>query len=153
MGSMKTKQCVSRLSVDQRGAVAFEAPFVFGFLILGILLPLCDLAVFGFRFISAYEALRNAGQYMQYHTPPDVTNWSSWVSSLPSAVKTTGGYTISNINVLCGDGGVACSSTNTAFPKYYSMTTSFTLTPMVLRSVLCLNAACSFQLSYSERFQ
>lgn len=138
---------------DRRGAVAFEAPFVFGLLVLALLLPMADFAVAGFKLISGYEALRNAGQYIQYHAPPDVTNWSSWAASLPTAVKAPGGYTISNINVWCGDSSRPCSSTNTASPKYYSMTTSVTLTPMVLRSALCPTVACTFTLSHSERFQ
>ena len=40
--------------------------------------------------------------------------------------------------------------------KYYSYTTTVTLAPMVLRSVLCTSSNanhCSFTLPYSERFQ
>lgn len=126
---------------------------VFAFLFLSILLPLADLGVFGFQYISAFGALRNAGQYMQFNKPPDVTQWSSWVSSLPSAVTKNGSYTISNITVYCGDAGSTCGTGNAASPKYYSFTTSFTLSPIVLRSVLCSNPSCSFTLGYSERFQ
>jgi hypothetical protein len=61
---------------DQRGAVAFEMPIVFLFMVMSLLLPLADVAAFGFRFISAWDALRAFGQYVQYHPPPDVTSTS-----------------------------------------------------------------------------
>ena len=148
----KDKVTCTTLLSDQRGAVAFEMPIVFGFLMLSLLLPLADVAAAGFQFISAWEALRAFGQYVQYHSPPDVTNTSSWTSTLPTTVA---GYPISNVQVLCGDtnAGAVCSSTNVTLPtKYYSYTTTVTLSPMVLP--LCGNKnPCSFKLSYSERFQ
>ena len=141
---------------DQRGAVALEMPIVWLFITLTLLLPLADLAIAGFQYISAWQALRAFGQYVQYHSPPDVTNTSSWTSTLPTSVA---GYPISNVQVLCGNtgAGAACSSTNVTLPiKYYSYTTTVTLAPMVLRSVLCTSGNtnhCSFTLPYSERFQ
>ena len=66
---------------DQRGAVAFEMLIVWLFMMMSLLLPLADVAVAGFQFISAWEALRAFGQYIQYHPPPDVTNTSGWTSS------------------------------------------------------------------------
>ena len=141
---------------DQRGAVAFETLIVYLFMVTFLLLPLADVATAGFQFISAWEALRAFGQYVQYHSPPDVTNTSSWTSTLPTTVA---GYPISNVQVLCGDtnAGAVCSSTNVTLPtKYYSYTTTVTLAPMVLRSVLCTSGnanQCSFTLPYSERFQ
>lgn len=143
---MITRQAFS-LWRDQRGAVAFEMPFAYLFLILLFLMPLADLATFGFQFISAYAALRDLGQYTQYHDPPDVTNSSSWVSGLPST-----GYSIS-VQIVCGDTDLACSTTNIASPKYYVFSTTITLSPLVLKSVLCSNAACTYTLKYSERFQ
>ena len=139
---------------DQRGAVAFETPIVISFLIFFLLLPLADVAIAGFQFISAWETLRAFGQYVQLHPPPDVTNTSSW--TLPTTVA---GYPISNVQVLCGDtnAGAVCSSANVTLPtKYYSYATTVTLKPMVLSAVLCTsnNAnKCSFTLPYSERFQ
>ena len=65
-------------------------------------------------------------------------------------------YPINNLQVVCGDTNAACSASNTASPKYYSYTTTVTLSPMVLRSVLCTSGnanPCSFTLPYSERFQ
>jgi hypothetical protein len=117
---------------------------------MSLLLPLADVAIAGFRFISAWEALRAFGQSIQYNTP-DFTNPSDWSSKRPTAV---GGYPINNLQVLCGDTKVACSTTNTASPKYYSYTTSVTLSPIVLRQVLCgsANPSCSFTLPYSARF-
>jgi hypothetical protein len=141
------------LLADQRGAVAFETLIVYSFMLFSLLLPVADLAVAGFRFISAWEALRAFGQYVQYNPPTDVTNTTSWASGLPTTV---GGYTISNIKVHCGDtsAGAACTSANITLPtKYYSYTTTVTLTPMVLQSVLCSATPCSFTLPYSERFQ
>ena len=66
---------------DQRGAVAFEMPIVWLFLMMSLLLPLADVAIAGFQFISAWEALRAFGQSIQYDPPPDVTNASGWTSS------------------------------------------------------------------------
>jgi hypothetical protein len=99
--------------------------------------------------------LRGFGQYVQLHPPPDVTNTSSW--TLPTAVA---GYPISNVQVLCGDtnAGDVCSSTNVTLPtKYYSYTTTVTLSPFsFLKPFLCTSSnanPCSFTLPYSERFQ
>ena len=152
----KDKLTSTTLLSDQRGAVAFETPIVWLSLMWFLLLPLADVAAAGFQFLSAWEALRAFGQYVQYHSPPDVTNTSSWTSTLPTTVA---GYPISNVQVLCGDtnAGAVCSSTNVTLPtKYYSYTTTVTMAPMVLRSVLCTSSnadKCAFTLPYSERFQ
>ncbi|MBR0786884.1 hypothetical protein [Bradyrhizobium iriomotense] len=132
---------------DQRGAVAFEMPFVFGFLFLSLLLPLADVAVAGFNYLSAYQALRDMGQRTQYSPPSDVTSSSAvsaWKSSLPATV---GGYSIT-AQVYC-DGTPAPCASGTTLPKYYTFTTSFSLSPLVLGSLLC--STCTVQ--YSERFQ
>jgi hypothetical protein len=139
---------------DQRGAVALETLIVMSVLLFSLLLPLADIALAGFQAISAWEALRSFGQYIQYppNTPPDVTNTSAWASTLPTSVA---GYPINNVQVLCGDtaAGAACTSANISLPtKYYSYTTTITLSPMVLRSVLC-PSSCTYILPYSERFQ
>jgi hypothetical protein len=138
---------------DQRGAVAFETIIVYLFMVTSLLLPLADVAAAGFQFISAWEALRAFGQYVQYHSPPDVTNTSSWTSTLPNTVA---GYPINNLQVVCGDTTAVCSTTNIASPKSFSYTTTVTVAPMVLRSVLCTSSnanPCAFTLPYSERFQ
>jgi hypothetical protein len=58
--------------------------------------------------------------------------------------------------VMCGDpstGGGACSSGNiTLTPKYFTFQTTVTLSPIVLRRVLC-PSTCTYTLFYSERFQ
>lgn len=139
---------------DQRGAVAFEMPFVFLFMMLSLLFPLADVAIAGFQYISAWQALRAFGQSIQYNTPPDVTNASSWTSS--ALAKAVSGFPVSNFQLVCGDAKSVCSTANTASPKYYSYTTSVTFVPMVLTSVLCTSSNanhCTFTLSYSERFQ
>ncbi len=142
------------LLADQRGAVAFEMLIVFLFLIMTLLLPLADMAIAGFQFISARQALRAFGQSILYSPPDDVANPSSWMSS--AIAKADPNYPISSINLICGDSNAACSGSNTVSPKSYSYSTSVTLTPMVLRSVLCTSGVgdgCTFTLSYSERFQ
>jgi hypothetical protein len=132
-------------------------PFVWLFMMMGLLLPLADLAIAGFQFLSAWQALRDFGQYAQYHWPPDITAWNAnggWTSTLPATANA--GYPISNLQVVCGDTNLACSSSNTLWPRYYSYTTTFTVSPMVLRPVLCTSGnanPCSFTLPYSERFQ
>jgi hypothetical protein len=73
---------------DQRGAVAFEMIMVYAVLLMGLLLPLSDVASFGFQYISAWEALRAFGQYLQYNPPADVTNTTGWPSTTTAA-----GYT------------------------------------------------------------
>jgi hypothetical protein len=138
---------------DQRGAAALEMLIVYLFLGTSLLLPLADISVAGLQYASAWQALRALGQQIQYNPPPDVTAWASWKSALPTSV---GGYPINNLQVLCSDAVTACSAANTASPKYYSYTTTVTLAPMVLRSVLCTSGnanPCSFTLPYSERFQ
>ena len=138
---------------NQRGAVALEMPGVVLFLMMSLLLPLADLAIAGFQFVSAWGALRAFGQSIQYNQPPDVTNTSGWISSV--VAKADPRFPISNLQVICGDTGLVCSSGNNALGsvKYYSYTTTVTLSPMVLRSVLCNANPCSFTLPYSERFQ
>ncbi len=139
---------------DQRGAASFEILFVYPLLMFSLLLPLADVAFAGFQYISAWGALRAFGQSIQYSPPPDVTNASAWATS--ALAKADSRFPIPSIQLVCGDGNVACSATNTSSPKYYSYTTTVTLAPMVLRPVLCTSGnanPCSFTLSYSERFQ
>jgi hypothetical protein len=138
------------LLADQRGAVAFEMLIVYSFILFSLLLPAADLAIAGFQYISAWEALRAFGQYVQYNPPADPTN-PIWSPALPTTVS---GYPINNVKVICGDGNSGCTDA-TLTPKSYSYTTTVTLTPLVLKSVLCTgaNANCVFTLPYSERFQ
>src|SRR5690242_14342858 len=86
---------------DQRGAVAFEMLIVFGFLITVLLLPLADVAIAGFQYISAWQSLRAFGQSIQYDPPDDVTNASNWqTAALQNADPS---YPISSITLICGD--------------------------------------------------
>src|SRR5690348_2725505 len=78
---------IARLSCDRRGAVALETPFVLIVLFFSLLFPLADLAVAGFALIGGFQTLRDFGQYLQYHVPPDLTNYSSWKAALPSTVN------------------------------------------------------------------
>ena len=138
---------LTSLLSDQRGAFAFEVPFVWLFLAMSLLLPLADVAAAGFRYISAWGALRNFGQSIQYDPPSDFANSSGWTSS--KLAKADPRFPIQNFQLVCGS--TACSTTNTASPRYYSYTTTVTISPMVLRSVLC-TSGCSFTLPHSERF-
>jgi hypothetical protein len=113
-------------------------PIVYLFMMMSLLLPLADIAIAGFQFVSAWQALRAFGQSIQYNPPPDVTDTGVWKSTLPNTVA---GYPISNLQVVV-DGPI----------KYFSYTTTVTISPMVLSSVLC-TSSCSFTLPYSERFQ
>src|SRR5690348_12612405 len=112
---------------DQRGAVALETMIVYIFLVSFLLVPLADVAAAGFQFTAAWSALRGYGQYLQYYNPlgPDGT-----VTWRPGLQNTVGGYTIGNIQVICGDAGAACSSSNLASPKYFTFTTTVTLAPI-----------------------
>jgi hypothetical protein len=134
---------------DQRGAVALETLIVYPVLVACLLMSLAEMAIAGFQFASAWAALRSFGQYLQYYNPlgPDGT-----VTWRPGLQTTVGGYPISNIQVICGDARVACSSSNTISPKYFTFTTTVTLTPIVWRVALC-RPSCTYTLRYSERFQ
>jgi len=134
--------------VDQRGAAAFETIGVYFFLGMFLLLPLADVAVAGFQYISAWQALRAFGQYVQYNNPPDPTSPGTWASGLQ---KTISGYAIGNIQVTCGNTDAVCSNIALT-PKYLTFSTTVTMAPMVLRSVLC-PSSCTYTLLYSERFQ
>jgi hypothetical protein len=149
----KDKLTSTTLLSDQRGAVAFETVIVWAFMMLSLFLPLADLAIAGFQLVSAWGALRAFGQSIQYNQPPDVTNTSGWMSSV--LAKADPRFPISNLQVICGDTNLVCSSGNNALGsvKYYSYSTTVTLSPIVLRSVLCNANPCSFTLPYSERFQ
>jgi hypothetical protein len=135
---------------DQRGAVAFETIIVYIFLVSSLLMPLADVAAAGFQFISAWAALRGFGQYLQYNPPPDVTNAAAWMSN--ALAKADPSFPIPNIQLVCGNSNAACSASNLGLPKYYTFTTTVTLAPIVLRSVLC-PSSCTYTLSYSEQFQ
>lgn len=146
-----------RLIADQRGAVAFEMPFVYLVVIMVMLIPLADVAIAGFQYIAAWQALRAFGQSIQYSPPPDVTNASSWASS--ATAKADSRYPISNLQIICADNNV-CTSTNAALPgaKHFSYSTTITLGPMSppTKAVLCASTnlnPCTYTLSYSERFQ
>ncbi|MDA9397727.1 TadE/TadG family type IV pilus assembly protein [Bradyrhizobium sp. CCBAU 45389] len=135
---------------DQRGAAAFEMAIIYLVLVFSLLLPLADLAIAGFRFISAQQALRDMGQRTQYSPPADVTDpsvISAWKSALPATIS---GFTITP-QVYCGSPGTVapCSSGAASIVKYYTFSTTFTLTPMVLGSALC--SSCT--ITYTQRFQ
>ena len=143
----KDKLSFTTLLSDQRGAAALEMPVVSLFMMMSLLVPLADLAIAGFQLISAQQALRDMGQRTQYSTPDatDANSMTNWKSSLPTTVD---GYPIS-AKVYCGDPGTEAPCAGATWPKYYIFSTSFTLSPMVLGSVLC--GTCT--INYSQRFQ
>jgi hypothetical protein len=143
-----------KFSADRRGVVSFEMPIVFSLLMFSFLLPLADLAMAGFQYISAMQALRAFGQSILYSPPTDISNTSSWTTT--AIAKADSKYPVSNFQLICGDNDVACSAANNVTPKYYSYATTVTLSPLLLKSVLCTSSntnACTFTLSYTERFQ
>jgi hypothetical protein len=123
-------------------------PIVFALMIFSLIFPLADLAIAGFQYISALQSLRAFGQSIQYSPPPDVTSTSSWSSA--AVAKADPSYPIPSIQVICG--AAACSATNNAPPIYYSYSTTITLSPLVLKSVLC-PTSCTYTMQYTERFQ
>ncbi|MDH2379924.1 hypothetical protein [Bradyrhizobium sp. CER78] len=144
------------LIADQRGAVALETPIVYIFVLLIVLLPLADLAAAGFQYISAFAALRGFGQAILYSPPPDVTNATAWQNT--ATAKADSRFPITNFQLICGDSNAACASGNSdpTLAKWYVYSTSITLAPLVLRSVLCTSTntnPCTYTLTYSERFQ
>jgi hypothetical protein len=144
-------------AADRRGVVSFEIPIVFSLLMFSFLLPLADIAIAGFQYISAMQALRSFGQSILYSPPADLSDTSSWTTT--AIAKADPQYPVSNFQLICGDSNVACSAANSVgvVPKYYSFATTITLSPLLLKSVLCTssnsNNACAFTLSYTERFQ
>ena len=149
-----------RLIADQRGVVSFEVPAVWIFLMTWLLLPLADVAVAGFKFMSAKQALRNFGQSIQYSTPPNLTDLSAggWLSAAQAKAAIDTRYPISDPQVSCGDAVGPCTDP-TLSPKYYKFSTTVTLTPIVpliTGQLLCTSGVgngCTFTLFYSERFQ
>jgi hypothetical protein len=142
------------LIADRRGALSFETAIVSLFLMISLLVPLADMAMAGFQFISARQALRSFGQSIQYNPPPDVTSPGSWVTTATG--KADPHYPVATIQLICGDSKAVCSAANTVSPKYYSYSTTVTLKPMVLKPVLCTSGGanpCTFTLPYTERFQ
>jgi hypothetical protein len=140
---------------DQRGAIAVETILVYLFMVTSLLLPLADVAIAGFQYISAWQSLRAFGQYLQYNQPSDVTNTSNWSGPSTTVHSRAIAAGISDPIVVCGDNTTGCSDAS-LLPKYYSYTTTVTLAPVVLRSLLCTSSnanPCSFTLPYSERFQ
>ena len=130
---------------DRRGAVSFEMIIVFAVVMFSVLLPLADLAVAGFKFISAYQLLRDIGQHAQFAPPDDAANGvAAWRSSIGLPMTTADGYTVAGDVHCTGD----CAS-GASVSKYYTFTATFALSPIVLGNVLC--SSCS--VSYSQPFQ
>ena len=111
----KDKLTSTTLLSDQRGAVAFEMPIVWLFLMMSLLLPLADVAAAGFQFISAWEALRGFGQSIQYDQPPDFTNASGWTSS--KLAKADPRFPIQQFQLVCGDTNLVCSRKQHCFAQ------------------------------------
>src|SRR4029079_14611980 len=136
----KDKLTTTTLLSDHRGAVSFEILIIYPLLMVGLFLSLADVAIASFQYISAWEALRTFGQYIQYNNPPDPTAPATWKSGLQTTVA---GYTISNLQVMCGS--AVCTSGNvTLTPKYFTFSTTITLSPSwVTRRVLC-PSSCTY---------
>lgn len=123
----RQKRCIR---VDRSGAAAVEFAAIFP-VMLALLLPITDIALVTLRKIEAFQAMRGLMAYAQFNPPPDITNASSisaWAQSLSNRLP---GYTITP-QVLCGDAGSPCSSSNTASPKWVRLSTSVTVQPIVM---------------------
>src|SRR3954454_6327880 len=84
---------------DERGAAAFELVIIYPVLLIGLMLPLADLAIAGFQWLSARQALHSFGQYLMYAPPDDLGNTSSWFST--TLAKADGlDYPISNLRLI-----------------------------------------------------
>lgn len=145
---------------DRRGAAAFEVLIVYSFLIFSLLLPLADVAIAGFHYVSAWQALRAFGQSIQYNPPPDFADVSDWTSdAISKADAADGRYPISSLEIYCVDkttnAAAICTADNAPNSpvKYFSYATTVTLAPMVLSLVLCPGGNCTYTLPHSERFQ
>ena len=97
----KDKLTSTTLLSDQRGAVAFEMLIVWLFMMMSLLLPLADVAIAGFQYISAWQALRAFGQYIQYNR--HLTSRTRQVGRQALLAKADPGFPISNIQLVCGD--------------------------------------------------
>ena len=126
----KDKLTSTTLLSDQRGAVAFEMPIVWLFLMMSLLLPLADLLSLAFSLYPRGGHCVNFGQYRS--TRPDVTNVVSLGQRTHYGCGLSHQQSPSPLR-RC----TACSPSNSVSPKYYSYTTTVTLSPMVLRPVLC----------------
>jgi Flp pilus assembly protein TadG len=137
---MNTIVRISKVFSDRRAVAALEMTVIFPFMIL-LLFPVVDIAVASFQFITAFQAMRDLGQYAQFHAPPDVTDLTGW--SLP----TLSGISITH-QVMCGDSSTACSAGNTASPKYLTFSTTVAVSPLFLTVI-----GGDYPISYAERFQ
>jgi hypothetical protein len=124
---------------------------------LFLLLPLADVAIAGFNFISAHEALRDMGQRVQYSPPPgvrvaDTATFNTWQSQLPTTV---GGYPVS-VEVYCATSPDTLAPSDACTPtiaKYYKFTTSFSLKTPLSPLVRGLGLCSTCTVTYSEPFQ
>ena len=112
---------------DRRGVSAIEFAIVAPVLI-GLLLPLTDLALAARQYIQGYQALRAVGAYTQYNPPPDITKPGSWTTTV-DAMLSQGVLSAGNIQILCGDPGTACTAAP-VFPRTYVLSASITITPL-----------------------
>jgi hypothetical protein len=126
---------------SRRAVAASEFALVLPVLI-GLSLPVADVASVAVRSIAAYQTLRGLGAYAQFHPPPDVTNTAGW--TLPAVP----GFTVT-AQVLCGDAATACTS-NASFPKWVSLATTVTVSTQVLG--LCRPPG-GCRIVHTERFQ
>ena len=124
---------------------------VYPFLMLGYLLPLADVAIAGFRYLSARQALRAFGQSIQYSPPDDLANTSSWRQP-PSPRRISSTIRSPTSNSFAATAALPARPQAIQRRRNIIHSTTVTLSPIVLSSVLC-SSSCTFTLSYSERFQ
>ena len=124
------------------------------FLLFSLLLPLADVAIAGFQYISAMQALRAFGQSIQYSPPPDFTNTSDWVTT--AIAKADPRYPISNFKSFAAMQTLPATAANArdvADEVLFVLDDHHFGTHGVEIGVVYRARNCTFTLSYSERFQ
>lgn len=142
---------------------------ILGLLLVGLLLPISDVAAAALTYMRTYQAMRNVAAYALYNPPADVTKpdttWPRLPNAMPgftitpvsSALATSApsasipGATISIwITVLCGDptaASVTCDPTNPAIPKWFYLISNVSLKPIFLTGLT------GGRMYYSQQFQ
>ena len=133
------------LITDQRGAVAFEMPFIYAFSMLSFRCQSTwpQRVSSGFR-VRGVARVRSS---IQYDPPPDVTSAATWTSTAP------GRFQVSDFQFpadLRGHRSCVLRGEHREPQVLFLLTSA--LAPMILSSVLC-SPSCAYTLSYSERFQ
>lgn len=137
----------SKLWNRQEAVAAIEFAIVISF-ILGLLAPMADLVIAGNAYISAYQAIRAAGVYAEYHSPADITNMTA--DNWPTVITNLMTGTANTATVYCGNPGQACTSTSAPAPRYFVLTSTITPNP---KPLILTSLSHPVTITYAARFQ